>query len=50
LEPDRPQRNHTVACVVAQEYFSVTFVSLRFHSRKEKFGARLFFFHLFYFL
>jgi hypothetical protein len=27
------------ACVIAQQYSSTTFVSLRFHSRMEKFGA-----------
>jgi hypothetical protein len=28
------------ACVVAQQYSSATFASLRFLSRKEKFGTR----------
>jgi hypothetical protein len=27
------------ACVIAQQYSSGTFVSLRFHSSQEKFGA-----------
>ena len=39
LENDRPQHDRTAACVIAQQYSSVT-VSLRFHSRKEKFGVR----------
>jgi hypothetical protein len=38
LEPDR-LHDHPDACVIAQQYSSATFVSLRFHSRKEKFGA-----------
>jgi hypothetical protein len=40
LEPDRPQHDRTTARVIAQQYSSATFVSLRFHSVKEKFGAR----------
>jgi hypothetical protein len=39
LEPDRPQYDRTAACVIAQQYSSVTSLSLRFHHRKEKFGA-----------
>jgi hypothetical protein len=39
LENDRPQHDGIAACVIAQQYSSVTFVSLRFHSRKEKFGV-----------
>ena len=39
LEPDRPQHGHTAVYVIVQQYSSVNFVSLRFHSRKEKFGA-----------
>jgi hypothetical protein len=27
--------------VIAQQYYSATFVSLRFHHRKEKYGAPL---------
>ena len=41
LEPDRPQRDRTAACVIAQQYFSGTFVSFRLPSRTEIFGARL---------
>jgi hypothetical protein len=33
------QRDHPAVCVIAQQYSSSTFVSLRFHSRKEMFGA-----------
>jgi hypothetical protein len=40
MEPDRPQGDHLAACVIAQQYSPATFVSLRFHFRKEKFGAR----------
>ena len=40
MEPDRPQRDHLAACVIAQQYSPATFVSLRFHFRKEKYGAR----------
>jgi len=29
------------ACVIAQQYSSAYFVSLRFHTRKEKFSALL---------
>jgi hypothetical protein len=38
LEPDRLQHDRPAACVIAQQYSSATFVSLRFHSRREKFG------------
>jgi hypothetical protein len=31
----------TPPCVIAQQYSSATFVSLRFHSRYQKFGALL---------
>jgi hypothetical protein len=41
MECDRRQYDRTAACVIAQQYFSATFVSLRFHSRKEKFTANL---------
>jgi len=41
LEPDRPQHYHPAACVIAQQYSSATFVSLHFHSSKEKFGRLL---------
>jgi hypothetical protein len=36
LEPDRPQHDRRAACVIAQQYSSPIFVSLRFHSRKKK--------------
>jgi hypothetical protein len=39
LESHRPQNHHLAACVFAQQYSSATFISLRFHSRKEKFSA-----------
>jgi len=39
VEPDRSQRDRPAACVIAQQYSSTKFVSLLFHSRKEKFGA-----------
>jgi len=35
--PDRPQYDRPAACVIAQQYSSATFVSLRFHYRKKKF-------------
>jgi hypothetical protein len=37
---ERPQHDRPVVCVIAQQYSSVT-VSLCFHSRNEKYGARL---------
>jgi hypothetical protein len=40
-EADRPQHDRPAACVIAQQYSSATFVSLRFISRKEKFGSCL---------
>jgi hypothetical protein len=40
LENDRPQHDCTAACVIAQQYSSVTFVSMRFNTLKEKFGVR----------
>jgi hypothetical protein len=39
LEPDEPQHDRPVACVIAQQYSFATFVSLRFHSRTVEFGA-----------
>jgi hypothetical protein len=36
MKHDRPQHDRPTACVIAQQYFSSTFVSLCFHSRKEK--------------
>jgi hypothetical protein len=41
MEPDRPQQERPAACVIAQQYSSTTFDSLRFHSLKEKSGAIL---------
>ena len=41
LEPDWPQHDRPAGCVIAQQYSSSTCVSRSFHSRKEKFGARL---------
>jgi hypothetical protein len=41
LKPDRPQHDRSAACVIAQQYSTVTFASLHFHSHKEKFDARL---------
>ena len=40
LELDRPQHDRPTACAIAQQYSSTTFVCLRFHIRKEEFGAR----------
>ena len=39
-EPDRPQQDHPAACVIAQQYSSAAGFTLRFQSRKEKYGAR----------
>jgi hypothetical protein len=41
LEPDRPQHDRTASCVIAQQYSSAAFVSLRFRSSKEKAGVHL---------
>jgi hypothetical protein len=35
VEPDRPQHYSPAAFVIAQQNFSVTFISLPFHSRKQ---------------
>ena len=40
MELDRPQHDRPAACVIAQQYSSATFYSLRFHSHKENFGIR----------
>jgi hypothetical protein len=40
LEPDRPQHDRLAASVIDQQYSSTTFISLRFHYRKEKFVTR----------
>jgi hypothetical protein len=39
VAPDWPQHHRSTACIVAQMYFSTTFVSLRFFSRTLKVGA-----------
>jgi hypothetical protein len=39
VEPDRPQQERHAACVIAQQYSSTTFDSLRSHSLKQKSGA-----------
>ena len=39
LELDRPQHDRPSACVIAQQYSSVTLVLLRRHSRKEQFDS-----------
>jgi hypothetical protein len=39
VELDRPQHDGPTACVITQQRFSTTFISLRFHSHKEKFGT-----------
>jgi hypothetical protein len=41
LEPDGPQHDPAAVCVIAQDCSSASFVSLRFHFHKEKFGALL---------
>jgi hypothetical protein len=33
---ERPQYNRPVACVIAQQHASATFISVRFYSLKEK--------------
>jgi hypothetical protein len=40
VENYRTQYDRPAACVIAQQYYSAAFASLRFHSRKEKLGAR----------
>ena len=39
-KPDHRQQEYSAACVIAQQYSSTTRVSLRFHCRKKKTGAR----------
>jgi len=39
LEPDRPQLDRPAACVIAQQYSSTAFFSLRFNSRNERLAA-----------
>jgi hypothetical protein len=41
MELDRPQHDCLTACAIALQCSSTTFVSLRFHSCKEKFGTLL---------
>jgi hypothetical protein len=36
---DRPQHDRHAACVIAQQYSSATFISMLFHSGKEKFDV-----------
>jgi hypothetical protein len=50
LEPDQRQHDRPVACVIAQQYCSATFVSLCSHSRKEKFGGFQKRYFIFYFV
>ena len=40
MEADRPQHDGPTACVTAQQYSSATFISLSFHSRREKTNRR----------
>jgi len=37
------QRDHLIAYVIVQQYFSTTFISLCFHYHKVKFGMFFFF-------
>jgi len=39
MAPDWPQHVRPAYSVIAQQYSSTAFVSLRFHSRQEKFGT-----------
>jgi hypothetical protein len=41
MEPDRQQHDCPAICVIAHQYSSATFLSLRFHSRKENVGMLL---------
>jgi len=41
MEPDRPQLDRPVSCVIAQQYSSTAFFSLRFNSRKERLAGVL---------
>jgi hypothetical protein len=40
METARPQYDHPATHIITQQYSSATFVSLRFQSHKDKFGAR----------
>jgi hypothetical protein len=37
--PDRPQYKRLATCVIAQQYFPVTFARWRLHSHKKNVGA-----------
>jgi len=39
LEPNRLQHDRPAACVIALQYSSAAFFSLRFEARTEKFGT-----------
>jgi hypothetical protein len=39
-EPDCLQHGYSACCVIAQQYYSITFTILNFHFSKEKFNAR----------
>jgi hypothetical protein len=39
LELHTPQHDSPTTCFIAQQYSSATFVSLRFHSLKERIGV-----------
>ena len=47
----RPQHDHPATSVIAQQYYSSTYISLRSHYRKQNFGAipRRYHFKSFYF-
>jgi hypothetical protein len=48
---DQPKHDRPTECVIAQQYSSTKFVSLRFHYRKGKVSVRLktpFFFRFFF--
>jgi hypothetical protein len=40
IQTPKHRGNRPAASIIAQQRFSAIFVSLRFHSNKEKFGAR----------
>ena len=48
LKLDRPEHDRPAACVIAQQYSSAIFASLRFNSRKENLGALVQILHYFY--
>jgi len=53
METDRPQHDVPVACVIAQQYSSATFVSLRLEPHQKRnaalFKSAIFFKFIFYF-